>query len=110
MYRTAEQAAELLAQKGVHATLVNPVCLTSVDEKLLNELAETHSLIVTVEEGILDGGYGQKVASLLGDKDVKVKNFGLEKSFFGDFVPDELLARNGLTAEQIAAYISDFKA
>lgn len=78
MYRTAEQAAELLAQKGVHATLVNPVCLTSVDEKLLNELAETHSLIVTVEEGILDGGYGQKVASLLGDKDVKVKNFGLE--------------------------------
>lgn len=110
MYRTAEQAAELLAQKGVHATLVNPVCLTSVDEKMLNELAETHSLIVTVEEGILDGGYGQKVASLLGDKDVKVKNFGLEKSFFGDFVPDELLARNGLTAEQIAAYISDFKA
>ena len=81
-----------------------------MDEKLLNELAETHSLIVTVEEGILDGGYGQKVASLLGDKDVKVKNFGLEKSFFGDFVPDELLASNGLTAEQIAAYISDFKA
>lgn len=95
----------LLAEHGVNATLVDPVYLSGVDADLLNKLAETHSLVVTLEEGIIEGGYGQKIASFYGDTDVKVKNFGLEKSFFGDFNPDELLRQNGLTKENIVEYV-----
>lgn len=95
----------LLAEHGVNATLVDPVYLSGLDVDLLHNLAKTHRLAVTIEEGIIEGGYGQKIASFYGDTDVKVKNFGLEKSFFGDFNPDELLCRNGLTKENIADYV-----
>ncbi|MGN1041014.1 MAG: hypothetical protein ACI4QL_06275, partial [Candidatus Fimimonas sp.] len=69
------------------------------------ELKATHKLFVTLEEGILEGGFGQKIASYLGDSDVKVKNFGLEKSFFGDFDPRQLLEQNGLTSQSVVSYV-----
>lgn len=96
---------ERLAQSGVNATLVNPVFLSGIDIDLTENLARSHRLIVTLEEGILEGGYGQKIASFLGDAPVKVKNFGLQKSFFGDFDPHELLEQNSLTEEKITEYV-----
>lgn len=96
---------ERLAQSGVNATLVNPVFLSGIDIDLTENLARSHRLIVTLEEGILEGGYGQKIASFFGDAPVKVKNFGLQKSFFGDFDPHELLEQNSLTEEKITEYV-----
>ena len=105
MMHLGTSAVEQLAEKGISATLINPVYLSGLDEELLNTLSHSHSLIVTLEEGILEGGYGQKIASYYGDTDVKVKNFGLQKSFFGDFDPDQLLQDNGLTADNVVNYV-----
>ncbi|MCM1289449.1 MAG: 1-deoxy-D-xylulose-5-phosphate synthase [Corallococcus sp.] len=100
-----KKVVDRLAEHGIKATLIDPVYLSGLDAELLRDLAGTHNLAVTLEEGIVEGGYGQKIASFYGDTDVKVKNFGLEKSFFGDFAPDELLRDNGLTAENITDYV-----
>lgn len=105
MFGLGEQVVSKLAEKGISATLVNPVFLSGLDCALLNELQRTHKLFVTVEEGILEGGYGQKIASYFGDSDVAVKNFGLEKSFFGDYDPQTLLKQNKLTVEDITDYV-----
>ena len=63
-------------------------------------------MVVTLEDGILSGGFGEKIASYLGDSDLKVKNYGLEKEFYDRFNPSELLKSLGITNEQI---ISDIK-
>ena len=74
----ATAAAEELARDGIHATVVNPLYLSGLDEALLTRLKEKHRLIVTVEDGILDGGFGEKVAAFYGvDRDVEVKSDGL---------------------------------
>lgn len=106
-FETGKKAAIQLAEKGIAATLVNPVFVSGVDTLLVDELKATHKLFVTLEEGILEGGFGQKIASYLGDSDVKVKNFGLEKSFFGDFDPRQLLEQNGLTAQSVVSYVEN---
>ena len=105
MFETGKKAVAQLAEKGIVATLVNPVFVSGVDKQLVDDLKTNHKLFVTLEEGILEGGFGQKIASYLGDSDVKVKNFGLEKSFFGDFDPHQLLAENGLTAQSVVSYV-----
>lgn len=107
MFDLGERVVEKLAELGIDAMLVNPVFLSGVDCALLDQLKRTHKLIVTVEEGIVEGGYGQKISSCLGDSPVAVKNFGLEKSFFGDYDPQALLKQNKLTVEDIVAYISE---
>lgn len=105
MFDLGEKVVSNLAAQGINATLVNPVFLSGLDTDLLNELKADHQLIVTLEEGILEGGYGQKIAGYFGDNDIKVKNFGLQKSFFGDFDPETLLKQNGLTEQNISEYI-----
>lgn len=105
LFPMGEHIVSNLAAQGVNATLVNPVFLSGLDTDLLQDLKADHQLVVTLEEGILEGGYGQKIASYLGDSDVKVKNFGLQKSFFGDFHPETLLQQNGLTEQNITEYI-----
>lgn len=105
MFALGESVVNNLAAQGVNATLVNPVFLSGLDTNLLDRLKADHQLVVTLEEGILEGGYGQKIAGYLGDSNVKVKNFGLQKSFFGDFDPETLLQQNGLTEQNISEYI-----
>ena len=100
----ASEAAEELAREGIHATVVNPLYLSGLDEELLDSLREKHSLILTVEDGILAGGFGQKVASFYARTgDVRVLTYGLPKEFFNRYNPDELARRYHLTAPQIAA-------
>ena len=100
-----QDVVKRLKKQGVSATLVNPVYLSGLDTELLDSLIANHRLVVTLEEGIVEGGYGQKIASYYGDKDIKVKNFGLVKSFFGDFDPDQLLKDNGLTVDNVSNYV-----
>ena len=100
----ASEAAEELAHEGIHATVVNPLYLSGLDEELLDRLSEKHSLILTVEDGILPGGFGQKVAAYCARRGgVRVLTYGLPKAFFNRYDPDELARRYHLTAPQIAA-------
>ena len=100
----ATAAAEELARDGIPATVVNPLYLSGLDEALLTRLKEKHRLIVTVEDGILDGGFGEKIAAFYGaDRDVEVKSYGLPKAFFNRYDPAALARAHHLTAPQIAA-------
>lgn len=73
--------AYLLEKRGIQATLINPRYITGLDEKLLEELKSDHKLIVTLEDGILDGGFGGDIARFYGNSDMRILNFGLKKVF-----------------------------
>ena len=101
-YNLAEEVSEQLKlEHNIEATLVNPRFLTGLDKELLNSLKENHKLVVTVEDGILEGGYGQTVASYLGNTELKVQNYGISKKFYDRFNVEELMKENGLTVENI---------
>ena len=87
---------------GVKPTLINPVYFTGSDEELLESLKKDHKAVVTLEDGILDGGFGEKIARFYGDSDMRTVNFGLKKEFLDRYDVDEVLKDNHLTAEQIA--------
>lgn len=103
--KLAEDTAELLADKGIDATIVNPRFYSRLDTELLDNLAASHDVVVTMEDGIIDGGFGEKVAGYLGDKNIRVYNFGAKKEFTDRVPLEELYKRYDLTPEQIAAKI-----
>lgn len=96
------QLGEKVANK-LGATLVNPLSANILDEKALDQLATNHKVIVTLEDNILDGGFGQKVASYLGNKDVKVLNYGQNRVYTDQTPVAEIYQQNHLTLEQIVA-------
>ena len=102
MFGFMAQAADLLAKEGVNATLINPRNLSELDKATLDSL-KGYKTVVTAEDGIVDGGFGQKVASYLGESPVKVINLGLPKEFLNRYDYAELQKRCGLTPEQIAS-------
>lgn len=97
-----EAAALIEKQSGIKPTVINPYYITGLDETLLEELKKDHSLVITMEDGILDGGFGGKIASYYGASDMKVLNRGLKKEFIDRFNAEEVLKANRLTAELIA--------
>lgn len=103
--KLAEDTAELLADKGIDATIVNPRFYSRLDTELLDNLAASHDVVVTMEDGIIDGGFGEKVAGYLGDKNIRVYNFGAKKEFTDRVPLEELYKRYDLTPEQIVAKI-----
>ena len=105
-YNLAEKAAAELAKQGIEATLINPLFVSGQDKDLLEELKKEHKVVATLEDGILDGGFGEKIARFYGTSDVKVLNFGLEKKFYDRYDPVELAKANHLTPEQIAKDIA----
>lgn len=104
-FELGESVVAELKEQGIDATLVNPRYITGIDEKLLNELAKNHQVVATLENGELDGGFGQKIASFYGASNVKVLNFGAKKEFTDRVPYDELIKRYHLTTEQITADI-----
>lgn len=101
MFGIMEQAADMLAKEGVKATLINPRNLSALDTAALDALKD-YKVVITAEDGIIDGGYGQKVASYLGESPVKVVNLGLPKQFLNRYKASQLQKECGLTPEQIA--------
>ena len=92
---------ELKTRLNIDATLINPRFITGLDEELLNGLKQNHNLIITLEDGVLDGGFGEKIARFYGSSDMKVLNYGAKKEF-PDRVPiNELYERYRLTKELI---------
>lgn len=91
----------LKKETGINATLINPRFISGIDKKLLTELTKEHKLVITLEDGALDGGFGEKIARFYGDKDIKVLNFGAAKEFTDKVPLDELNNRYHLTEELI---------
>lgn len=92
---------ELKSRLGIDATLINPKFITGVDAELLNSLKSDHDVVITLENGTLDGGFGEKISRFYGNSNVKVLNYGADKEF-NDRVPmDELLTRYHLKKEMI---------
>ena len=101
-YKLGEAVQKEIKEKlNVNASLINPRYITGIDKDLLNELKENHDVVLTLEDGILQGGFGEKIASFYGDTSMKVKNYGIEKAFYDRYDVNELLKENRLTKEQI---------
>ncbi len=100
-YQLGKKTCELLKAQGVDATLINPRIITSLDTKTLEALKADHELVITLEDGQIDGGWGEKIVRFYGDSDVKVLVRGQRKQFEDSYVVEELLKENRLTPEQI---------
>ncbi len=103
-YELGERVANrLAAEYGIEATLVNPRFATELDREFLDSLAAEHRVVVTIEDGILDGGWGERVACYLACTPLRARTFGIAKGFPDRYDPNELLAQNGMTVENMAA-------
>lgn len=100
-YQKGENVAEILDAKGINATLINPRYLNAVDAETLDSLKAEHSLVVTLEDGCKDGGFGERIASYYGTSDMKVLVSGVKKDLYDRYNLRQLLADNRLLDEQI---------
>ena len=92
---------ELKEKLNINATLINPRFMTGVDEELLESLKNEHNIVITLEDGVLDGGFGEKITRFYGNSCMKVLNFGGKKEFTDRVPLEELYKRYHLTKEQI---------
>lgn len=107
-YQLGEKVqAKLKEELNINATLINPRFITGIDENMLNELLTDHKIVITLEDGILDGGFGEKISRFYGDKDMKVLNFGATKEFTDKEDISELYNRYHLTDELIVVDIKN---
>lgn len=98
------QLGEEVAQK-LNATLINPIYITGIDKELLDSLEENHSVVVTLEDGIVEGGFGEKISSYYGKSNMKVLNFGFKKEFLNIDNPREVMKKNSITVEDITGAV-----
>jgi len=101
-YQMGEKTAELYRQNtGIKPTLINPRFITGIDENTLESLKSDHDIVVTIEDGILSGGFGARISQYYSTSPVKVMNFGFSMDIPNRYVPAELMEKNHLTPEQI---------
>ncbi len=106
-YQKGEAVVKALAEEGVDASLINPRYLTGVDETLLEDLKKDHQVVATLEDGSLDGGFGERIARFYGPSNMKVLNFGVKKQLYDRYDVNELLKENHLTEPQIVEDIKN---
>lgn len=105
-YSLGKQVAALLKeQKGIDATLINPRYITGLDEEMLESLKADHEKVITLEDGALEGGFGEKIARFYGDSDMKTLCFGIKKGLYDRYDYQQLAKDNELTPEQIVARV-----
>ena len=100
-YQLGEKLQNELSNNNIQATLINPRYITGLDKELLEKLKVNHDIVITLEDGVLEGGFGEKIASFYGTSNIKVKNYGIKKAFYDRYDVNELLKENRLTVEQI---------
>lgn len=100
-YNLGKKVKDALKSENINATLINPKFITGIDEELLNNLKANHKLVITLEDGCLDGGFGEKIARFYGNSDMKVLNFGSNKEFTDRVPLSVLYERYHLTPELI---------
>ena len=101
-YAMGEAVAGLLKEKGIEATVVNPRYISGIDEALMEDLKDDHKLIITLEDGALEGGFGEKIARYMGTSSVKVRCYGAKKEFVDRYDVSEFFTENRLRADLIA--------
>lgn len=107
-YNRGRQLADAIQQElQFQPTLINPRFASGIDTQLLDDLQQNHQLVITLEDGILDGGLGQKIASYYGTSKMLVKNYGLEKQFYDRYNPEQLLYSLGMTTSQMLDYVKN---
>ncbi|MBQ5478281.1 MAG: 1-deoxy-D-xylulose-5-phosphate synthase [Bacteroidaceae bacterium] len=106
-YQKGENVVRLLADKGIDATLINPRYLSGIDAKTLDALKANHKLVVTLEDGCKDGGFGERIAAYYGTSNMKVMVGGIKKDLYDRFDAQKLLADNRLLDEQIVEDITN---
>lgn len=105
-YGLGKQVAALLKkQKGIDATLINPRYITGLDEEMLESLKADHEKVITLEDGALEGGFGEKIARFYGDSDMKTLCFGIKKGLYDRYDYQQLAKDNELTPKQIVARV-----
>ena len=105
-YGLGKQVAALLKeQKGIDATLINPRYITGLDEDMLEGLKTNHEKVITLEDGAIEGGFGEKIARFYGDSDMKTYCFGIKKGLYDRYDYQKMATDNELTSEQIVARI-----
>ncbi|SEH83932.1 1-deoxy-D-xylulose-5-phosphate synthase [Ruminococcus flavefaciens] len=100
-----EAADKIKAQTGTEITVINPRFVSGVDEDLLDSLKKDHSLVITIEDGEVMGGYGQNIAAFYGDSDMRVRCRGISKAFHTEFKAEELLDAHGISVDKLTAEI-----
>ncbi|WP_273412813.1 1-deoxy-D-xylulose-5-phosphate synthase [Prevotella aurantiaca] len=106
-YAKGENVAKALRADGIDATLINPRYLSGIDEPLLHSLKANHQLVATIEDGSLDGGFGERIARYYGSSTMRTLCFGVKKQLYDRYDVNELLIENHLTDEQIVADIKE---
>lgn len=106
-YQKGENVVRLLAEKGIKATLINPRYLNEVDRETLDSLKGSHELVVTLEDGSKDGGFGERIAAYYGTSEIKVLVGGIKKDLYDRFDLQQLLSDNRLLDEQIVEDVID---
>lgn len=105
-YGLGKQVAALLKeQKGIDATLINPRYITGLDEEMLESLKADHEKVITLEDGALEGGFGEKIARFYGDSDMRTLCFGIKKGLYDRYDYQQLAKDNELTPGQIVARV-----
>lgn len=99
---------EIKNKLGINATLINPRTITGIDVELLEALKQEHSLVITLEDGVLDGGFGEKITRFYGDSCMKVLNYGAKKEFTDNTPIQELYERYHLTKELIVEDVKNY--
>ena len=100
-YQKGENVVRLLADKGIDATLINPRYLNEVDAEMLDALKTDHQLVVTLEDGCKDGGFGERIAAYYGASDMKVLVGGVKKGLYDRYDVGQLFSDNRLLDDQI---------
>lgn len=102
-YQKGQKVVDMLAGKGINATLINPRFVSGIDEEMLESLKKDHKLVVTIEDGCIDGGFGERISRYYGPSEMKTICFGVRKALYDRYDVEQLLRDNHLTEEQIVA-------
>lgn len=100
-YQKGERVVAELARRGVNATLINPRFASGIDCEMLESLKTNHRLIATLEDGSIDGGFGERISRFYGPTDMRTLNFGVRKALYDRYDVNQVLADNHLLDHQI---------
>ncbi len=110
MVKVAKEASRELRKKRIESTLINIRFIKPLDAELIVHLAKSIPRVITIEEGVLSGGFGSAVLELLQDKGIKncrVKRIGLPNKFVEQGERSELLKKYGLSKEGIIKAVEE---
>lgn len=100
-YQKGERIVRELAKHGINATLINPRYLSGMDCEMLERLKSGHSLVATLEDGSIDGGFGERISRYYGPSSMRVLNFGVRKKLYDRYDVGQVLSDNRLLDGQI---------